>query len=964
MYSAGKTAQIEKEMDRYKLDILGLSEVRWTNNGKITLQSGKSILYSGREDDLHQEGVGIILSKRAKKAMLEWKPINERLMYVRLYTSTLKISIIVAYAPTNDSKEEKKEQFLEHLQEVINSIPKHDILLIMGDLNAKVGSDNKDHESVMGKHGLGVRNENGENLVEFCELNNLVIAGTIFPHKPRHKVTWISPNGKTENQIDHILISKQHRTSCLDTRAMRGADASSDHELIRCKIRIKLKAFKKQTENRRIKFDTTKLQQPERKKAFTIALKNRFQVLEHMESVEEIWETMEKGYIETAKDILGVKKRGHKPWISKESWKLVDERKQVKQQMNNSRSERLKENLRSKYSRIDKEVKNSIRKDRRNWTEDLIEEAETAANKGHMKTIYEVTRVLSNERRTETSTLKDKDGNILSSQSEIKNRWKEHFNNVLNRPQPDNPLIVENDDNIIDEINTGVIDKEEIIKAMKKLKNGKSGGIDSITTEILKADMTITVKYLEKLFAAIWINETIPADWNKGLIVKIPKKGDKSVCDNYRGITLLSVPSKIFSRVIIQRIQNGIDDKLREEQAGFRRGRSTTEQLFTLRNILEQCNEWNAPLFINYVDFEKAFDSIHRNSLWSIMKHYGIPEKLIKMIKLLYDTFQCAVMVDGEESEWFRVTTGVKQGCTMSGFLFLLVIDYIMKKTTEREPTGIRWNFTTKLEDLDFADDLALLSSRHQDIQSKTQKLHEHAKQVGLKINIRKTKIMRLNTTIQDPVKIDDQQIEDVKTFTYLGGIVTTEGGCDQDINSRLGKAKQQFRRLKKIWNTSKFSVQTKLRLFNSLIVSVLTYGSETWKTTERDKKKLDTFQNRCLRNILRVRWPEKISNEELHVRARAKNISTIVMSRKWKWIGHILRFNNSNRICTTALTWHPEGKRKVGRPKTTWRRTTEQERNQLGWTTWAQARTAARDRQNWRRCIGTLCASRHEEDR
>ena len=95
---------------------------------------------------------------------------------------------------------------------------------------------------------------------------------------------------------------------------------------------------------------------------------------------------------------------------------------------------------------------------------------------------------------------------------------------VLNRAQPENPLIVENEENLIEEINTGVIEREEIIKAMKKLKNGKSGGIDGITAEILKADMTTTVKYLEKLFKAIWNTETIPTEWNKGLIVKIPKK--------------------------------------------------------------------------------------------------------------------------------------------------------------------------------------------------------------------------------------------------------------------------------------------------------------------------------------------------------------------------------------------------------------------------------------------------------
>lgn len=107
-------------------------------------------------------------------------------------------------------------------------------MLIFGDFNTKVGSSNKGHESAMGKHGIGERNENGDRLLDVCEIDNLVITGTTLPHKPRHKITWISPDGRTENQIDHVLISKQHKISILYTRTMRGADVSSDHELMNC----------------------------------------------------------------------------------------------------------------------------------------------------------------------------------------------------------------------------------------------------------------------------------------------------------------------------------------------------------------------------------------------------------------------------------------------------------------------------------------------------------------------------------------------------------------------------------------------------------------------------------------------------------------------------------------------------------------------------------------------------------
>ena len=323
------------------------------------------------------------------------------------------------------------------------------------------------------------------------------------------------------------------------------------------------------------------------------------------------------------------------------------------------------------------------------------------------------------------------------------------------------------------------------------------------------------------------------------------------------------------------------------------RKRPTTEQLFTLRSIIEQFVEWNAPLYINFADFEKAFDSVHRESLWNIMKLYGIPDKLIRMVKLLYDNTECTVIDNGEESEWFTVRTGVKQGCVMSGFLFLLSIDWVMRRTVSGEQSGIRWNFTTKLEDLDFADDLALISSKYQDIQRKTTNLKSSAERIGLKIHARKTKIMRFNTRVEERVRLGEELLEDVDQFTYLGGIVSKKGGCDEDIRSRLGKARAQFNRMHRIWNSPIFSIKTKVRLFNTKLISVLSYGCDTWKMNEGDKRKLDSFQNNCLRKIMRIRWPRRISNVDLHQRTGVDKMSEVIMRRRWAWIGH-LQYNLS----------------------------------------------------------------------
>ena len=140
-------------------------------------------------------------------------------------------------------------------------------------------------------------------------------------------------------------------------------------------------------------------------------------------------------------------------------------------------------------------------------------------------------------------------------------------------------------------------------------------------------------------------------------------------------------------------------------------------------------------------------------------------------------------------------------------------------------------------------------------------------------------------------------------------------------------------------------------------------YGSETWKMTEGDEHKIDTFQQKCQRKILCIRWQDHITNEIVMERAGLEKISDQLLKRRWKYIGHIMRKEPEND-CVTALTWAPEGRRRRGRPKTTWRRTVEKERDNFGWTSWNQVKAIAKNREQWREQVEALCATRHEADR
>ena len=196
-------------MKRYRLHILGVSETHWIQFGQKQLSSGEQVLYSGREDNLHVGGVGIILSRYAQKTLRGWEPHGERIIMASFHTKNkgINMNIVQIYAPTNDASDEDKDAFYNRLQGVMDKLPRRDINIIMGDANAKVGEDNRGHEGIMGQHGLGQMNENGERFAGFCAFNSLVIGGTIFPHRRIHKTTWMSPDGVTENQIDHFCVS-------------------------------------------------------------------------------------------------------------------------------------------------------------------------------------------------------------------------------------------------------------------------------------------------------------------------------------------------------------------------------------------------------------------------------------------------------------------------------------------------------------------------------------------------------------------------------------------------------------------------------------------------------------------------------------------------------------------------------------------------------------------------------------
>ena len=217
-------------------------------------------------------------------------------------------------------------------------------------------------------------------------------------------------------------------------------------------------------------------------------------------------------------------------------------------------------------------MKRSIRKDKRDYIENQASQAEEAAGQGNLKDLYLVIKKLSGKFQQTDKPVKDKDGDQPTTTEEQLKRWAEQFRELLNRPSPETPPDIPPAETELP-ISCDKPTKAEIKKAIMTLRSGKAAGPGEIPAEAIKADMETVTNMLHSLFSKIWEKEEVPAQWKGGIVIKLPKKGDLRDCNTYRGIMLLSVPDKVLNRVLLERMKEAVDPKLRDQQAGFRRNR-------------------------------------------------------------------------------------------------------------------------------------------------------------------------------------------------------------------------------------------------------------------------------------------------------------------------------------------------------------------------------------------------------
>ena len=339
--------------------------------------------------------------------------------------------------------------------------------------------------------------------------------------------------------------------------------------------------------------------------------------------------------------------------------------------------------------------------------------------------------------------------------------------------------------------------------------------------------------YLVDLFNFVFESGTFPSDWSDGLLVPLHKKG--SFCDpgNYRGITLLSMLGKLFTRIINRRLDDWAEQYgiYVEAQYGFRKGRSTTDCLFILHTVINRFIENGDKLYAFFVDYSKAYDYIVRENLWYKLFHCGVRGKILNIITSMYTSVKTRVFVNGQKSESFDCRLGVRQGECLSPFLFAIYINDL-----EESLAGTNAGVTIdhlRILSLFYADDVVIFCDSAAGLQDEIDKLFQYCSKWKLKLNTVKSQIMvfrKGNRPVSQTWHFGGENLNVSDKVPYLGVLFTSNGAFHQaQITIAAQASKAVYALYRKLQNFSNLKPKFLLDLFDKFIAPILNYGCEVW---------------------------------------------------------------------------------------------------------------------------------------
>lgn len=755
-----KLPTLVEEMTLRKMDLLCITETWWLDQGTLSLPQGYFLIHSGGTD-ASRRGVGIIMSHRVATAWHEagavWTPVSDRCITARIPCGPARhrrdksyfsyLYLIVAYAPTepitgNQQQAVIADQFYSSLHQLCSQAPKGDHIILAGDFNARVGTYNPDTRAALGRFGLSPTNSNGHRLVDLAMAHDLSIAGSFFPHKTIHKITWRNPvhhpawrrkenpipphnclkPGRIGHMIDHFLVPRtlMLTAAVCDVRSYNGTIIDKtqqyktmDHAL----VVLTLTASSRPTPRNRprnainrpnIVIDPAKLQDPLCQQSYTtLRQQHKYKHQPDLQHPDSVYIPYRDQLIQDFTTSFGIPRPRDKLWVSQETKQALTTKKDLLHQLIHQPSPQAESNFKAQR----KTTKQLVRRDKSRFITTIVTQLNNQQSQPNMRDIFRTLDLLTGNKGTplRDQPIKDPDGNYITGNLQARcNAFASHFKAQLNIPTSTTPEMV--DEAILPDSHQPShqephpaslhFSKEDILAAINNLHTHRAPDAAGVLPEMLKIGEWNVQDDLAMLLNDMIASGEVPTAWTEAMILPLYKgKGDPAVPSNYRAIVITDIISKVFTRAIYNQLVKELNDKILPTQAGFRKKRSTSEHIFVIRQLMESAREFKQPLHVAFVDIEKAYDGIPRAPLLRVLRRYGASPRLCHLISLLYQKTSARVRLAGVESDLFDIYTGVKQGCILSTILFNIYLDFAIRQIIPRfQAKGVSWHIPNTLD--------------------------------------------------------------------------------------------------------------------------------------------------------------------------------------------------------------------------------------------------------------------------
>ncbi|KAK3575295.1 hypothetical protein QTP86_023417 [Hemibagrus guttatus] len=552
------------------------------------------------------------------------------------------------------------------------------------------------------------------------------------------------------------------------------------------------------------------------------------------------------------------------------------------------------------YKELRCRVKREVSKAKQKAYEELYTRLDTREGE---KDLYRLARQKDRDGKDvqQVRVIKDRDGRVLTSEQSVQRRWKEYFEELMNE-ENEREKRVEGVNSVEQKVDK--IRKDEVRKALKRMKSGKAVGPDDIPVEVWKCLGEAAVVFLANLFNRVLESERMPEEWRRSVLVPIFKnKGDVQSCSNYRGIKLMSHTMKVWERVVEARLRKVVE--ICEQQYGFMPRKSTTDAIFALRILMEKYRDGQKELHCVFVDLEKAYDRVPREELWYCMRKSGVAEKYVRVVQDMYERSRTVVRFAVGQTEEFNVEVGLHQGSALSPFLFAIVMDQLSEEVRQESP----WTMM-------FADDIVICSESREQVEENLERWRFALERRGMKVSRSKTEYMCVNEREgSGTVRLQGEEVKKVQEFKYLGSTVQSNGECGKEVKKRVQAGWNGWRKVSGVLCDQKISARIKGKVYRTVVRPAMLYGLETVSLRKRQESELEVAELKMLRFSLGVTRLDRIRNEYIRGTAHVGRLGDKVRKARLRWFGHVQR-RDSEYIGRRMLDMGLPGRRQRGRPK------------------------------------------------